>query len=285
MKYLIKSENYMSGKMMCYYRTWKDIAWDDSNLNSMRDIPSGVDVVFIFSNAPEPDSFVTALKEDYIPKLKEKGIKLVKSLSIDVLLDTNYENNTSGHSLLANSLYEKYITKWGIDGFDIDMEKEEFTDEELERATGVFKALSALIGPKSGTDKLFVYDTNMPAYYPFLFQKIYDLVNYVLIQSYGRSVEGLQSTFDGYSPYIRPDQYLIGFTFYEEHSSGGWDDVSDPLDQSRAWQYALWQPTQGNKGGVFSYATDRDGVSFGDNNEYKTNYTITKKLIDLMNEK
>lgn len=85
-----------------------------------------------------------------------------------------------------------------------------------------------------------------------------------------------EERWQGYSKYIRPEQYMIGFSFYEERAGSGnlWYDINSRKDEdtangintditgTRAERYARWQPkTGGIKGGIFSYAIDRDGVA------------------------
>lgn len=86
----------------------------------------------------------------------------------------------------------------------------------------------------------------------------------------------MEERWQGYSKYIRPEQYMIGFSFYEERAGSGnlWYDINSRKDDdkangintditgTRAERYARWQPkTGGVKGGIFSYAIDRDGVA------------------------
>ncbi|KAM3547873.1 hypothetical protein ARSEF4850_009752 [Beauveria asiatica] len=47
--------------------------------------------------------------------------------------------------------------------------------------------------------------------------------------------------------------------------------------------YAKWQPSGATKGGIFSYAIDRDGVPIGDDKLQPTDFTWTRKLISAMN--
>src|SRR5690606_1885333 len=75
-----------------------------------------------------------------------------------------------------------------------------------------------------------------------------------------------------------PAQYLIGFSFYEEYDLNRWDDTSEPFEDSRAVAYVDWQPEGATKGGVFSYASDRDGVPFLDDTITATDYSWTQRL-------
>ena len=110
------------------------------------------------------------------------------------------------------------------------------------RAAGVFLELSRLIGPKSGTGRLFIYDTNRDG--GVLFQATSECFDYVLVQSYGRSASSLQSTWDFLAPFIDPEQYLIGFSFYEENDDWNeWNDTSEPFGENSA---GLWSSPMGS---------------------------------------
>ncbi|MCX8648605.1 hypothetical protein J3U01_09340 [Bifidobacterium sp. B4107] len=60
------------------------------------------------------------------------------------------------------------------------------------------------------------------------------------------------------------------------------------MSTSRAMQYALWEPDDGadgrQKGGVFEYAVDRDGVRRGDDKLQPTTFEWTKALSAAMNK-
>ncbi|KAM3548920.1 hypothetical protein MY1884_008973 [Beauveria asiatica] len=91
----------------------------------------------------------------------------------------------------------------------------------------------------------------------------------------------LQSIVD----YKKGDHQLMAGYFrscYEENGAN-WGDTTSPITSSRAWQYAKWQPSGATKGGIFSYAIDRDGVPIGDDKLQPTDFTWTRKLISAMN--
>lgn len=263
-----------------YFRAWRDKAsWPEGNKVSMLDLPDCLDIAFVFANGDESDDFWTTLKDTYVPTLHSRGTKLVKTVGISQLISTSWDNTPDGWEGLANALY-KTIEDYGLDGLDIDVEQG-LSASQLKQATGVFNALSKKLGPKSGTDKLLIWDTNKDGNFQ-LFQAVYPTISYVLVQSYGRSTSSLQGTWDTFSRYIPSKHYLIGFSFYEENGSD-WHDTTEPMTSSRAWYYAKWQPQGATKGGIFSYAIDRDGVAAGDNKIQPTDFTWTRKLISAMN--
>ncbi|WP_436499713.1 EndoS/ChiA family endoglycosidase [Actinokineospora sp. HUAS TT18] len=259
-------------KMFVYFRTWRDFAKDPAvNKTRMSDLPAEVDVAIVFPWDTPPDNpFWTALRDDYVPALHARGTKLVYTYGIDGLLDRAYPNTAQGYSDLADRLLGDSVVKYGLDGIDVDIERD-LAGEDLQRATGVFKALRAKL-----TGKLLILDTNQDGSNS-LFRNVHGDIDYLLEQSYGRSVSGLQSTWDTYRPYIAADKYLIGFSFYEENGAY-WGDVIPPFETSRAYQFAQWQPSGAIKGGLFEYAVDRDGIAQGDNALRPTTYSWTKDL-------
>lgn len=267
--------------MGAYFRSWRDVASNpDVNKVSLEDLPDCVDIAFVFSEGDEPEAFYTALKNKYVPTLRSRGTKVVRTVGIKTLLDTSYSNDAKGYQQLADHILETAVTAHNLDGLDVDVEQS-LSASQLKQATGVFNALSKSLGPKSGTGKLLIYDTNQNGN-TALFKAVHSTVSYVLVQSYGRSVSGLQGTFDTFSPYINANQYLIGFTFYEERGTK-WGDTIAPINTSRAYKYAKWEPKSGHKGGIFSYATDRDGVKQGDDKIQSTDFSWTRELISVMN--
>ncbi len=270
-------------KMLGYFRIWRDIAADPTvNKTSMADLPACLDVAIVFPyNVPDPNNPVwAALKNDYAPLLHGQGTKLVWSVFVDTLLDSSYPNNAAGYDALAQHILDTTVNAYGIDGIDVDVEKS-LSASQLKQATGVFHALARSLGPKSGSGKLLIYDTNLDGTNS-LFRAVHADVDYVLVQSYGRAVSGLQNTYNSFKSYITPSQYFIGFSFYEENGTA-WNDVTTPLQGSRAYSYATWQPSGARKGGIFAYAIDRDGVATGDNTIEPTDYGVTRTLISVMN--
>lgn len=276
-----------------YYRTWRDkyASWPGSedepenpanNTQRMDDLPEGVDVAFVFNAYVSDDSrFWDVLKNEYVPNLHAQGTRLVRTIDIGVVLTAPEADTAEAYEAAAEELLAEYVTDDGLDGLDVDMERR-LTPEQVARAAGVFEALSAHLGPQSGTDRLFIYDTNQSGTHP-LTAEIAPFVDYVLVQSYGRDVAGLQATWETYAPYFDACQYLIGFSFYEERGHD-WGDTTSPFGQSRAAAYARWQPEGATKGGIFSYAVDRDGKEVGDDSITASKFVWSKRLIGMQDE-
>lgn len=273
-----KSDHELMG---AYFRAWRDSAnGPDSGKNKLTDLPDCVDMVFVFAAGYEKDAFYTALNDSYVPTLHSRGTKVIRTLDIGYLTDTAYANTQAGYDQLAQHLVDAFVTPYGLDGLDIDVERS-LSRTQLQQAVGVFKSLSKFLGPKSGTDKVLIYDTNQDGNTP-LFSAVSSYVSYVAVQSYGRSISSLQYTWNTFSNKISSKQYFIGFSFYEE-GGATWHDADAPMSYSRAWQYAAWNPYGAKKGGIFSYATDRDGVPSGSNDLVTSTFSWTSALIHKMN--
>ena len=265
-----------------YFRTWHDRAVDPSRPNSIGEVPAEIDVLFVFPDyTPEDSPFWGTLRDEYVPTLHARGTRVVRTTDIRAVLDPQFPDTADGHRANAEHLVETLVEQHGLDGLDIDMERT-LTEAENARAVGVFRELSRLIGPLSGTGRLFIYDTNRDGDVPLL-GAVADGIDYVLVQSYGRSPSSLQATWDTFAPHIDPEQYLIGFSFYEENDDWNeWNDTSEPFEESRAVAFADWQPAGASKGGVFSYAVDRDGVAFKDDTISHTTYGWSIRLKERM---
>lgn len=262
---------------MAYFRTWHDRVADPSKPACFGDIPAEVDVAFVFPDFTPPENpYWQALREQYVPQLHEQGTAVARTTDISALLDPDFPDTAAGHRALAEHLVEQLVHAHGLDGLDIDMETR-LTPAQAERATAVFHELSRLVGKESGTDTLLIYDTNLGGDEQ-VFRDTAQLYDYVLVQSYGRGVESLQPTWDTFAPLIPAERYLIGFSFYEEFDLNRWDDTSQPFERSRAVAFADWQPQGATKAGVFSYAVDRDGVAFLDDEISATDYSWTRRI-------
>lgn len=278
---MVPSPYPRTGLQMAYFRTWHDRVADPTKPNCFGDIPAEVDVAFVFPDFTPPENpFWSVLREEYVPALHERGTAVVRTTDIGSLLDPAFPDTPSGHRALAEKLVGELVHAHGLDGLDIDMENR-LAPADAERAAAVFHELSRLVGKESGGESteasLLIYDTNLGGDEP-VFAATADLYDYVLVQAYGRTLESHQVTWETFAPLIPAERYLIGFSFYEEFDLNRWDDTSEPFEDSRALAYATWQPEGATKAGVFSYAIDRDGVPFLDDDITATDYTWTKRL-------
>ncbi|HFK5570661.1 TPA: endo-beta-N-acetylglucosaminidase family protein [Elizabethkingia meningoseptica] len=269
-----------------YYRTWRDSATTSGNIPSMRWLPDSLDMVMVFPNyTPADNPYWNTLKTNYVPYLHKRGTKVIITLGDLSSATTTGGQDSIGYSSWAQGIYNKWVGEHNLDGIDIDVESNP-SGATLTKFVAATKALSKYFGPKSGTGKTFVYDTNQnPTNF---FTQTASRYNYVFLQAYGRSTSNLTTVSGLYAPYINMKQFLPGFSFYEENGYPGnyWNDVRYPQNGTgRAYDYARWQPKTGKKGGVFSYAIDRDAplTSSTDNTLRSPNFRVTKDLIKIMN--
>ncbi|PSL48090.1 hypothetical protein CLV51_102952 [Chitinophaga niastensis] len=246
--------------MAGYYRTWGDHVTDSNYKTRMTDLPDSVDLVSVFTDyTPVGNPYWDTLKYTYVPYLHARGTK--------VFFTGGYYANASTDAAGLNTWVQGIMSKineYNYDGYDIDIESTA-SGKTLKDQIATFKALSQYLGPKSGTGKLLIYDTNQNG--NALMAGIKSYVNYVFQQAYWRTASSLTGTFNTYAPYISPNQYLVGVS-YEDGT--GYQAGQMPA-------YASWQPTQGTKGGVFAYGIDMEGPNSG------RNYVTTRAAIQTMN--
>ncbi len=275
--------NNQSGIMACYFRSWRDTATGakenqvtrrdtasgaEENQVTMRDLPGEVDIAFVFPDGTEPDVYWQKLESEIIPALHEKQIKVVRTVAINELTKTD---------ATAEKIFERFFSSTrGLDGLDIDIE-DTLTDAERKQAEDISGRLRELLGQ----DRLFIYDTNENGDVELL-RSLEPKLDYVLFQAYGQTPTRVQGHFDRmFKDFLAPSKFLPGFSFYEERGPH-WDDVLKPFESSTAHAYAMWNPSQGTKGGIFSYAVDRDGVEQGDDALQPTTFEWTKRLKNLL---
>lgn len=279
---LIAYKNSQHQLMAGYYRTWRDKATSTGNATTMRDLPDSLDIALVFPDyTPPGNPFWDSLRLTYVPYLHARGTRVVQTSSVGSFNSSGLTNDSAGYAQWAKNIYDSVVVKYNLDGFDMDIENNA-SGAELAKQVGLMKALSKHLGPKSGSGKLLIFDTNQNGTIP-LFAQIYTLIDYVFLQAYGRSTSNLTSTFNSYATYITPDKFLPGFSFYEENGAN-WGDVTypDPTLSGRCYQYARWQPTQGTKAGLFCYALDRD-IPRKTDSIITPDYAVTKNLIRVMN--
>lgn len=292
-----------------YFRTWHDKTSDPAEkdkVNSMGELPKEVDLAFVFHDWTKDYSlFWQELATKHVPTLNKQGTRVIRTIPWRFLAggdhsgiaeDTQkYPNTPEGNKALAKAIVDEYVYKYNLDGLDVDIERDSIpkvngkeSNENIQRSIAVFEEIGKLIGPK-GADKsrLFIMDSTYMADKNPLIERGAPYIDLLLVQVYGTQGEKgdwdpvarkpektMEERWESYSKYIRPEQYMVGFSFYEENAGSGnlWYDINERKDDhnplnseiagTRAERYAKWQPkTGGVKGGLFSYAIDRDGVA------------------------
>ena len=258
---LITYKNSPHQLMMGYYRTWGDHVTNPVDYSTrMTDLPDSLDIVSVFADyTPTGNPYWDTLKLVYIPYLHARGTKVVYTGGYFAGASTN----PTGLATWVAGIVAR-INDYNYDGYDIDIESTA-SGTTLQDQIACFQALSAYLGPQSGTGKLLIYDTNQNG--NALMSGIKNFVSYVLLQAYWRNVTSLQGTFNTYATYIAPSKFLVGVD-YEDGT--GYQAGQMPA-------YASWQPTQGTKGGVFAYGIDEEGPNTS------RNYVTTRAAIQTMN--
>lgn len=282
-----------STKMMVYYRAWRDKTMQgvntdlpDENWLTMEDIPYGIDIVNIFSYVPKGQEsaaapFYKALKEKYVPVLHARGVKLTKAIGYSELLEVPYAGSfptEKEFDTYANTLLDKHVRAYGIDGLDIDMEDQP-TPEEIALSDGVIKALAKYIGPLANNDTVFVYDTNGSNLAPFA--NVASSFTYLGYQQYGSDDSRTARAINDYSGLLSKERFMPGLAFPEEQDRNRWVDTKEPYEESNVYKVAKYT-AENNLYGMFFYALDRDGRTYNKtdlNHILPSNFLWTKTAI------
>ncbi|HEL0613116.1 TPA: endo-beta-N-acetylglucosaminidase [Streptococcus equi subsp. zooepidemicus] len=322
-----------------YFRTWHDKTSDPAEkdkVNSMGELPKEVDLAFVFHDWTKDYSlFWQELATKHVPTLNKQGTRVIRTIPWRFLAGGDhsgiaedaqkYPNTPEGNKALAKAIVDEYVYKYNLDGLDVDIERDSIpkvnkkeSKEGIERSIQVFEEIGKLIGPK-GADRsrLFIMDSTYMADKNPLIERGAPYIDLLLVQVYGAQGERgewdpvarkpektMEERWESYSKYMRPEQYMVGFSFYEENAGSGnlWYDINERKDDhnplhseitgTRAERYAKWQPkTGGVKGGIFSYAIDRDGVAHPKKNGpknpeldkiVKSDYKVSKALKEVM---
>lgn len=323
-----------------YFRTWHDKTSDPAEkdkVNSMGELPKEVDLAFVFHDWTKDYSlFWQELATKHVPTLNKQGTRVIRTIPWRFLSGVEnggissdkqkYPDTPEGNKALAKAIVDEYVYKYNLDGLDVDIEdhshpkhQKGYDDKRsVERSIEIFEEIGKLIGPK-GADRsrLFIMDSTYMADKNPLIERGASYIDLLLVQVYGAQGERgewdpvarkpektMEERWESYSKYIRPEQYMVGFSFYEEKANSGnlWYDVNveddtnpnigSEIKGTRAERYAKWQPkTGGVKGGIFSYGIDRDGVAHpkknGRKNQklddiVKSDYKVSKALKKVM---
>ncbi|WP_067143380.1 EndoS/ChiA family endoglycosidase [Oceanivirga salmonicida] len=319
----IKAQEPQKREFLAYYRIWRDVAVKHDNPKvkgenwiSMNDIPEGVTIVNVFGhdpywegdkeNIPKLKEYFRKLKEEYMPELRKRGIKVVRGINYKRLIAVpkidrlNEDDPPTDNEIeqWAKKLYEENVKALGIDGIDIDMEmryrpgkvpKNEYdtlSDDKIDIGNKMIKALSKYLGPKSeNKDKtMLIYDTNNSERYAVEGVKGYfDLIAY---QQYGRTPSN--TPLERFNGIFDKSNFMPGLTFPEEKAGFGSrfiDFHNGIYERSNLYKVAEYVK-KNNLAGMFIYAIDRDSRTFNEP-DYSTlvrsNFIWTKTIIQEMN--
>lgn len=262
--------------MAGYYRTWGDsLVESNAGQKTMLAIPDSVDIVNVFTDyTPATSPFWTTLRDQYIPYLHRRGTRVVYTRGMPWTMSVTDRN------VWVQNIKDD-TQNYNYDGIDLDFESGGGTtstglfggffngsQQDLDQIALNIKALGAHFGPASGTGKLFILDLNYVNLPPKFLKDIEPYIDYFFMQRYfGGQLDKLYN--EAYKGNIPPGKYVLGASFENGSARNG--------TPALFYQYAAWQPSDGKKGGLFSYGLDADGT-------YSTpSYIFTKKAIQLMN--
>lgn len=238
--------------LMGYYSAWEDAAIDgDIKKPKMTDLPDSVDIVAVFQKGGESANYFKTLKETYIPALQAKGTKVIWTQGYWPWRDVKDSSDQAGIDAAVKYIMST-INEYNYDGFDIDYEDK--TAAETGVIVKLYEGLSKYLGPKSGTGKLLILDTDEDPRYErevaSLLDKVKDQVDYVFFQAYRRSAADVTASFSkGFSKYIPASKFLVGVNFQGQ-------DGTEASNIALINDFAAWQPANGVKGGVLIYGID-----------------------------
>lgn len=284
-------------QFMVYYRAWRDkmmqgvnTSLPDKNTIAMTDLPTGIDIVNVFSYVPagqeaQAQPFFDTLKSTYAPAMHARGVKLVRAIGyaslINIPEEYGGENPTPEQfDAYAQKILHDLSGQWGLDGLDIDMEEYPSADE-VKLSDGMINALSKYIGPKSGNpDTRFIYDTNGSFMDPF--ENVKNAFNFLGYQQYGStSARTARAVADYEKVGFNKNQFLAGLTFPEEQDNNRWYDTDPIYTNSHIYDIAKYV-RENQLGGMFMYAVDRDGRTYEDdsNRIVPTTFAWTKAALE-----
>lgn len=281
-----------------YYRAWRDVTMrgvntdlPDENWISMYDIPYGVDVVNIFSYVPpgqekQAQPFYDKLKNDYGPYLHKRGIRLVRGLGYDSMVEEFYDflkergveaadAKAADYEAYADKLIADKVESIGVDGLDIDMETYPDADE-VKVSDQIIRALAKRLGPLSNNpdNTMLLYDTNTA--FPGPLENVADAFNYIAFQQYGYDATTTRNVIDAFAKIVPASKIVPGLTFPEEQDPvNRWLDTVEPYESSHINSVSTYV-NENDLGGMFLYAFDRDGRTY---DEHDWNHIIPSNLL------
>lgn len=231
-------------------------------------LPDSMDIVSLWGGIPK----VTAVWNEMQSVRKRKGTRFVWvqfGSRVDNLRKQNFPNLPvlEGIDSVAKSLADT-ITKYNIDGFDLDYEPS-FGDGGIFGHGGggtdaggdiytqrLFRALSRYLGPASGTGKLLIIDgQNEPGIEPY--------IDYLIQQAYGtNSFAQLQNRYQQYGfNGILPTKKFVVAENMQAYGGFGQKFIYNGVSIGSVTAMAMWNPSQGRKGGFGGYIIDADAKS------------------------
>ena len=228
------------------------------NPPAIQSLPKGIDVVNLFLLNLANSKKGTTLDHNYITSkgttwneilsqahaAQKNGVKVCASIISPN--NTLTWNTISDPDRFAQNVYN-LVTKWGLDGIDIDPEIGSGTIPPNQGFVTVVQALSKYFGPASDKGLIMSFASYELSFDKTVLQPCASLLNYVMLMGYGWSQQEMIDAFNQYAAIVGSQNLLFGI---------GGDPWQTPLSETEA--LAAWEPKTGTKGGMMEYNIDDD---------------------------
>ncbi|QNK61684.1 hypothetical protein H7F33_14120 [Pedobacter sp. PAMC26386] len=215
----------------------------DNNVSySLRDVPAGVDIVNIFHRFNELSNLKRGTRQagatektlteilDDVTYLKTKKTQVVETQFMTEIFDnyrdaaktSKWTNTPADYDGYAKSVLDS-LTKWGLDGVDLDIEPG-FSVGDLTKAEqeSLVNAFAKYFGPSSASKKRLIIDTNVGFSTLGFSKETLAKIDYIYIQDYFGSASSTDNKIDGYiaAGYPKDKVLLIAADFEGDYTNG-----------------------------------------------------------------
>lgn len=239
--------------------------------NRYEGLPDSLDIVSLWGSFPVLGSPVW---EEMQEVRRKKGTKFLMCLfgsGVEHLMIRNdsalfVDDVMAAIDNVAKAISDT-INKYQIDGFDLDYEPDYgdrsiFGDENSNRfvtndphTQRLFQSLSNYMGPESGTEKLLIIDGQFDI-------GIERYVDYLMQQAYGSTTAAqLQGRFNNFGGGVLPSTKFVPTEDMQGNGPAGVNFMYNGENVRSLAGMALWNPTQGRKGGFGAYLLEYDAIS------------------------
>lgn len=239
---------------------------------ALRNAPDSMDIISIWG----PSKYGLSEKqiEDlrYVQQVKGTRVTFTNFFHKinNFLPGCGWEETVENIPRLARAMADT-IAKYGYDGIDLDQESN-FTDifYKPENMLVFLKELRQLIGP----DKLILVDGHIDR----LNAECAKYVDYAIAQAYGTNNQArLQTRYDKIDHMFRPEQFIVTENFEAYWEDGGYPYTDESGNKIPSlFGMALWNPTQGRKGGMGAYHMEYECA-------HDPDYKFMRQAIQLQN--
>ncbi|WBV55441.1 glycosyl hydrolase family 18 protein [Chryseobacterium daecheongense] len=262
---------------------------------NLRDIPDGVDIVNLFhrflglSNLKRGDRIPGATGEDAktlteiisdVQFLKKRGTVVIQTQFANEIFENykderktvKFKNTPEDYDAYAKKVSDS-LTKWGIDGVDLDLEPG-YTDAGFNAGDWelYIKAFAKYFGPGSNSGKLLIIDTNVGLSELGVSSATLSKIDLIYIQDYWGSEASTDNKIDGYIQAGFPKKNILLISADFESSYSYSNDSQGPLRLKKYYNSTKYQAKAGGYG------------AYGFNFDKKQDYKIYSEMITSINQ-